>query len=54
MNYKSMIMTIDGEEISNEVSTFATVDWSIGAKVTGKIPWKGSVILLSAAIAGFI
>lgn len=61
INYKSMIMTIDGEEIqfnveeiSNEVSTFATVDWSTGAKVTGKIPWKGSVILLSAAIAGFV
>lgn len=31
-----------------------TIDYSTAATVTGKVPWKGSAILLSAAIAALI
>lgn len=64
MNYETNQLFIDGVEIYTEVSTeentengimpFATVDQSTGVTVSHKIPWKGSVTLLAAAIAGLI
>lgn len=58
INYETMEMSIDNEKVHFEYEEIrndrATIDSSSAAKITSKIPWKGSVILLSAAIAGLI
>lgn len=58
MNYQTMIMTIDNEEMQFNVQEIAlpkaSLDYSSASTISSKIAWKGSVILLSSAIAGYI
>lgn len=64
IDYRNNQLYIDGIEVHTEVTIeeespniimpFATVDYSTGITYSQKIPWKGSVILLSAAIGGLI
>ena len=59
MNYNTMTMTMDGETIQFTVEempimTRATLDYSTAAKMSGKIPWKGSTTLLAVGITAAI
>lgn len=60
IDYQNQIMMIDNETIHYTVEevqlpvTRATVDYSTARKFKSKIPWKGSVTLLAAAIAGLV
>lgn len=59
MNYDTMTMNMDGETIQFTVEempimTRETLDYSTAAKMSGKIPWKGSATLLAAGITAAI
>lgn len=60
VDYDKHIMKIDDEIIHFEVTdielplTRATIDYSTARTFQSKIPWKGSVILLTAGIAAVV
>lgn len=59
INYKEHYLKIDDEICPYQVEeiqilTRATIDYSSARRFESKIPWKGSVTLLSAAIAGLV
>lgn len=60
VNYAEHYIQIDDEVIPYTVEEFqipvtrTTIDYSTGRYIKTKIPWKGSVTLLAAAIAGVV
>ncbi|MGX8833351.1 hypothetical protein ACWG0P_03980 [Amedibacillus sp. YH-ame6] len=58
VDYEQHIMVIDGEKIQYEVTeiqqTRATINKASARNIKSTIPWKGSTILLAAAIGALI